>query len=159
MEWNGPPVIPGLNLPETPLLPGPVLALPKGELPSYKPLVVPPSVLRPPPGIEGINTTDEPPGEEEKDTESSDIPLSKTTLPPLPPEAQMIEVPFTDMEVPMPSTIIMTTAVTTAFISVGATLVATSLFKYIVMVTKPVIKTVWNKLTKKKQDQEISSPK
>ena len=156
MEWNGPPVLPGLELPEAPQLPGPVLALPKAEMPYYTPLVVPPSVLRPPPGIEGIDTYDEPPGEKDKDAESSDIPLSKTTLPPLPQEAQMIEVPFTDIEVPMPSTIIMTTAVTTAFISVGATLVATSLFKYIVMIMKPVIKTTWNKLTKKKQGPETS---
>ena len=43
----------------------------------------------------------------------------------------------------------MTTAATTAFISVAATLTATSLFKYIVIL-KPVFKQTWNKLTKKK---------
>ena len=152
MEWEGPPLLPSIQLPEAVGLPGPVLSLPKAKMPQYTPLVVPPSVLRPPPGIEGINTEDEAP-------KSTTPPIVTPTLPPIPsppPEAQIVDVPFTDIEVPMPSTIIMTTAVTTAFISVGATLVATSLFKYIVMVMKPVIKITWNKLTKKKQDQEIS---
>lgn len=78
----------------------------------------------------------------------------KATTPPIPPEAQIIEVPFTDLEVPMPSTIIMTTAITTAFISVAATLMATSLFKYIVMVSKPIMKQAWNKITKKKNQKD-----
>ncbi len=51
----------------------------------------------------------------------------------------------------MPTTTIMTTAATTAFISVAATLTATSLFKYIVMILKPVFKQTWSKLTKKKE--------
>lgn len=151
MEWVGPPLLPSLNLPEAPGLPEPILSIPRAQLPTYKPLVVPPSVLRPPPGIEGLDTSDEAP----KNDPVTPKPTSPT-LPPLPSEAQIIDVPFTDIEVPMPSTIIMTTAVTTAFISVGATLIATSLFKYIVMISKPVIKQAWNKLTKKKQLQETS---
>ena len=51
----------------------------------------------------------------------------------------------------MPSTTIMTTAATTAVIGVTATLTATSLFKYIVMVLKPVFKQAWNKITKKRR--------
>ena len=151
MEWANPPQLPFINLPEGPGLPAPVLSVPRAELPYYKPLVVPPSVLRPPPGIKGINDSDKAPDKE------AVKPISTApTLPPLPPEAQIVEVPFTDVEVPMPSTIIMTTAVTTAFISVGATLIATSLFKYIVMIAKPVFKQAWNKLTKSKQVQETS---
>ncbi len=121
-------------------MPEAVLEVPRAQLPSYKPLVVPPNTLRPPPGIEGINTEEEPP----KDTEA------KPVKPALPPEAQIVEIPFTDIEVPMPTTTIMTTAATTAFISVAATLTATSLFKYIVMILKPVFKQTWNKITKKK---------
>lgn len=151
MEWAEPPTFPSLMVPEAPGLPGPMLGLPQADLPSYKPLVVPPSALRPPPGIEGINNSDEPP-EKEATTTKPEPP----TTPPIPPEAQIVEIPFTDVEVPMPSTIIMTTAVTTAFISVGATLIATSLFKYIVMISKPIIKQAWNKLTKKKQEEKPS---
>jgi hypothetical protein len=116
-------------------MPAPVLSVPKADLPSYKPIVVPPSDLRPPPGIKGKGS--------EKES-------SKPTKPNLPKEAQIVDIPFTDISVPMPTTTIMTTAATTAFISVGATLTATSLFKYIVMILKPVFKQTWSKLTKKK---------
>ena len=51
----------------------------------------------------------------------------------------MIDVPFVDQEIPMPSTEIMTAAATTAVISVAATLTATSIFKYLVMVMKPFL--------------------
>ena len=149
MEWEGPPVLPSLDLPEAIKLPVPIFEVPKGELPSYKPLVVPPSVLRPPPGIEGINTTEEPPTEETKEVKPTPPQIKTPPIPKLPPEAQIVEIPFTDIEVPMPSTTIMTTAATTAFISVAATLTATSLFKYLVMLFKPIFKQTWNKITKK----------
>ena len=152
MEWANPPALPSLIIPNAPEMPGAVLEVPRATLPYYKPLVVPPSNLKPPPGIRGNNKDESPDKESTKPTTPPVTPFK----PPLPPEAQIIEVPFTELEVPMPSTIIMTTAVTTAFISVGATLVATSMFKYIVMVMKPVFKQVWNKLTKNKQVQETS---
>ena len=132
--WSDPPLLPSLTLPAAPELPQAVLEVPRAKLPSYKPLVVPPSDLRPPPGIKGENQDKAP-----DKTKSS-----------LPPEAQIVEIPFMDIEVPMPTTTIMTTAATTAFISVAATLTATSLFKYLVMVFKPVFKQTWSKLTKKK---------
>ena len=129
-------------------MPPPILEVPRAELPSYKPLVVPPNTLQPPPGIEGIEVGDEPPQKEEKATSKKQPTKPNIDLPP---EAQIVEIPFTDIEVPMPTTTIMTTAATTAFISVAATLTATSLFKYLVMVMKPIMKTTWNKLTKKKE--------
>ena len=129
-------------------MPPPILEVPRAELPSYKPLVVPPNTLQPPPGIEGIEVGDEPPQKEEKATAKKQPTKPNINLPP---EAQIVEIPFTDIEVPMPTTTIMTTAATTAFISVAATLTATSLFKYLVMVMKPIMKTTWNKLTKKKE--------
>lgn len=152
MEWADPPVMPSLRLPEAPQLPGPILEVPRADLPSYRPLVVPPSVLKPPPGIEGINTTDEAPSEETKEVKSTPPQVKTPPIPELPPEAQIVEIPFTDIEVPLPSATIMTTAATTAFISVAATLTATSLFKYLVMLFKPIFKQTWNKITKKKQD-------
>ena len=150
--WIDPPVIPYLAIPEAPFMPPPILEVPRAELPSYKPLVVPPNTLQPPPGIQGINIGDEPPqeeGQKEQKTGSKKQPAKPNID--LPPEAQIVEIPFTDIEVPMPTTTIMTTAATTAFISVAATLAATSLFKYLVMVMKPIMKTTWNKLTKKKE--------
>ena len=88
--WTEPPVLPSLTLPEAPLMPPPVLEVPRAELPRYKPLVVPPNTLRPPPGIDGINTEDEPPKEKAKPVQP--------TKPALPEEAQIVEIPFTDIE-------------------------------------------------------------
>ena len=144
MDLGEPPVLPSLRLPEPLVLPRPVLDVPRADLPSYKPLVVPPNTLRPPPGIDGINTGDDPPKEE-----------PKIIKPNIPPEAQIVEIPFTDIEVPMPTTTIMTTAATTAAISVAATLTATSVFKWLVTIIKPIIKQAWSKLTKKKE-QKVS---
>lgn len=132
--WIDPPSFPSLTLPEAPGMPAPILEVPRAKIPSYKPLIVPPSNLRPPPGIRGNN--------EDKQPDKTKLPKAK--------EVQMVDVPFMDMEVPMPSTEIMTAAATTAVISVAATLTATSLFKYLVMAMKPVIKQAWSKLTKKK---------
>ena len=152
MEWAKPPELPSLMLPEAPNLPIPILEVPTADLPSYRPLVVPPNTLRPPPGIEGINSD---PESEEEDSNTNTS--STTTKPNIPPEAQIIQVPFTDIEVPMPTTTIMTTAATTAFISVAATLAATSLFKYLVMLMKPIFKQAWNKMTKKAGSSNSSS--
>ena len=142
MEWANPPKLPSLNLPAAPNLPIPILEVPQADVPSYRPLVVPPNTLRPPPGIEGINTDPAPEAETKTPTPAKPQPIT-------PPEAQIVEIPFTDIEVPMPTTTIMTTAATTAFISVGATLIGQSLFKYLVTLFKPIIKTAWSKLKKK----------
>ena len=156
MEWVNPPQLPSLNLPEAFVLPIPILEVPQADIPSYEPLVVPPNTLRPPPGIEGINS--DPAPEKEATTSKTTTPKSATYTPPIiPPEAQIIEVPFTDIEVPMPTTTIMTTAATTAFISVAATLAGTSLFKYLVMIIKPILKQAWNKMTKKVGSSNSSS--
>ena len=145
MEWEAVPSFPNLVLPDAPLLPDAVLEVPRASLPSYKPLVAPPSTLRPPIGIEPIDVKEKPPTTETK----APVPIPIST-PNIPPEVQIIEVPFTDIEVPMPTTPIMTTAATTAFISVAATLVGQSLFKQLVMLFKPIIKQTWSKLAKKK---------
>ena len=152
MEWVEPPKLPSLLLPNAPNLPIPILEVPRADIPSYRPLVVPPNTLRPPPGIEGINSD---PESEEEDSNTNTS--STTTKPNIPPEAQIIQVPFTDIEVPMPTTTIMTTAATTVFISVAATLAATSLFKYLVMLMKPIFKQAWNKMTKKAGSSNSSS--
>lgn len=141
MEWEEVPGFPGLVLPEAPLLPDAVLEVPRASLPFYQPLVAPPSTLRPPIGINPIDT---------KEKASTSKTKTQISTPYVPPEAQIIGVPFTDIEVPMPTTTIMTTAATTAFISVAATLLGQSLFKYLVMLFKPIIKQAWSKLTKKK---------
>ena len=119
--------LPPQVLPQVPPLPRPNLDLPKADLPSFTPMLVPSGALRGPTGRE----------EEEEDNE------------PTPAEVQRVNVPFTDITVPVPQEEIMVTAATTAFISVAATLTATSLFKHCVKVFKPLFMQLAKRIQKK----------
>jgi hypothetical protein len=138
MDFPEFPDFPSLVLPDAPVLPEPVLEVPRAQVPTYKPLVVPPSDLRPPPGVKG---------EDGKEKEPKPQPK---TLPIKNPDINYVQVPMIDQEIPLPSPEILATAGTTAVVSVAATLTATSMFKYLVMVFKPVLKQTWSKLTKKR---------
>ena len=143
MDLGEPPVIPSITLPEPIKLPRPVLEVPSVELPRYKPLVVPPSDLRPPPGVKGKPI-------EGKSSSPQQTPSSS-------PEVKYIKLPVLDKEIPVPSQEILVTAVSTATVSVAATLTATAVFKQLVSVFKPLIKTAWTKITKKKDLSNSSS--
>ena len=145
MNLGEPPVLPVLRLPEPPQLPRPVLEVPRATLPSYKPLVVPPNNLRPPPGIKSSEPSDE---------RSEPQPKKPPVTPPIPPptpQVRYLDVPGTDLEVPLPSNEILVTAGTTATVSVLATLTATAVFKRTVQVLKPIIKKL---LTRKSKNGE-----
>ena len=106
MDLGAPPVLPVLRLPEPPLLPRPVLEVPRATLPTYKPLVVPPSDLRPPPGVRGINS-------EEKSKEKpapKPVPPPPPKPPPVPAQVRYVDIPGTDLTVPLPSNEILATA-------------------------------------------------
>ncbi len=98
------------------------IPLPTANVPSYKPLVVPPSDLEAPEGVEG----------EAKETEETGI--------------RNVDIPFTNYQVPLPENEILITASTTAVVSVAATLTATAAFKWVVTAMKPIIKTTIKKL-------------
>ena len=119
--------LPPQLLPQVPPLPRPNLDAPKAVLPSFKPMLVPSGALRGPTGTE----------EDEEDNEAT------------PAEVQRVNVPFTDITVPVPQEEIMVTAATTAFISVAATLTATSLFKHCVKVFKPLFMQLAKRIQKK----------
>ena len=53
MDLGEPPALPYMALPEPPVLPVPILEVPDAHVPSYKPIVVPPSALKAPPGVKG----------------------------------------------------------------------------------------------------------
>ena len=114
-------------IPNVPDLPRPILDAPTADLPSFKPMLVPSGALRGPTGTEEEETDDEPTAA----------------------EVQRVNVPFTDITVPIPQEEIMVTAATTAFISVAATLTATSLFKHCVKVFKPIIMQLAKRIQKK----------
>ena len=145
MDLGEPPLLPYMSLPEALDLPVPILEVPKADIPSYKPIVVPPADLKAPPGVKG------------KPLEGKQPNTPTTNKPPKAPEVDYITVPIIDKEVPVPSQEILVTAVSTATVSVAATLTATAVFKHIVSLAKPIIKTAWTKITKKKKDSSSSS--
>ena len=151
MDLGAPPVLPVLRLPEPPLLPSPVLEVPRATLPSYKPLVVPPNDLRPPPGVKGTTQSDK-----KKEEKPKPKPPPPPKPPPIPSQVRYVDVPGTDLTVPLPSNEILATATTTATVSVAATLTATAVFKRTVSVLKPIIKKLLTKKKKNAQDKELS---
>ena len=115
-------VIPPVKTYETISIP-----LPTADVPSYIPLVVPPSDLEAPEGVQA----------EAKDEPEAGL--------------RKVDIPFTDIKMPVPENEILVTAGTTAVVSVAATLTATAAFKWAVTAMKPILKTTWKKLSQKNQ--------
>ena len=110
------------------------IPLPKADVPSYVPLVVPPS-----------------------DLEAQDPPKSTTSeKEPEAPGIRQIDIPFTDVQMPLPENEILVTATTTAVVSVAATLTATAAFKWVVTAMKPILKIAWKKIRSLKGSQKVS---
>ena len=103
------------------------IPLPTGNVPFYKPLVVPPSDLRRPEGVQA---------EASENVETG---------------IRNVNIPLLDFKVPLPENEILITASTTAVVSVAATLTATAAFKWVVTALKPILKTTWKKLNQKSQ--------
>ena len=101
--------------------------LPTADVPSYIPMVVPPSDLEAPEGVQA---------------EASDEPEQGL---------RKVDIPFTDFKMPVPENEILVTAGTTAVVSVAATLTATAAFKWAVTAMKPILKTAWKKLSQRKK--------
>ena len=108
------------------------IPLPTADIPFYIPLVVPPSDLEAPEGVEA----------EAKDEPEQGL--------------RKVDIPFTDFKMPVPENEILVTAGTTAVVSVAATLTATAAFKWAVTAMKPILKTAWKKISRSKEPQEVS---
>ena len=119
--------LPNPKLPIAPVIPRVNLDIPTAEIPTYKPIVVPPSDLRPPDGVKTETKEEQPTGIRE------------------------VKLPVINRKVPLPENEILITASTTAVVSVAATLTATAAFKWVVTVMKPILKTAWKKLSQKKK--------
>ena len=138
-----PPIFPSINLPtqilpNPPILPKPILEIPRAQAPTYMPMIAPPDELRPPVGVpkEG----EEEVTEDEKTQTKQENPL---------PEVRRVNIPWTDIEIPVPKEEIVATAATTAAVYVVATLTATSLFNYLVKIFKPVFMQAVKRIQKK----------
>ena len=119
--------IPRISIPSIEKIETISIPLPTADVPFYKPLVVPPSDLREPEGVEAEAS-------EEADT-----------------GIRNVNIPIIDFQVPLPENEILITASTTAVVSVAATLTATAAFKWVVTAMKPILKTTWKKLSQKSQ--------
>ena len=135
-DFSGPPVFPSISIPdqvipEAPNLPRAILELPRGEAPSYMPMLSPPEDLKPPVGVAK---------EGEEDAKEK---------PPPPPEVRKITIPWINHDLPVPKEEIVVAAGMTAVVSVVATLTATSLFNQVVKLLKPVFMQLAKRIQKK----------
>jgi hypothetical protein len=161
-----PPIVPSLSIPKPPDLPAPVLEIPKAELPSYRPVFIPPAA-----SADTLPVQVETPAkraEPERETQQNLQQLVKEALrqaqaapsvrrvapsvqavpEPSAAEVTTVVVPGTNVKIPVPKAEILSAAATTSVISVGATLAATSMFKRLVQIFKPTFKAVAARIQK-----------
>ena len=125
-------LIPTPNLPKPIDLPRIDLKPPSARIPSYRPMVIPPSDLEAPEEVEP----------------------EKTTAQPEPPK---LKIPVLDIQMPIPEAAVVVTAVTTAVVAVATTTITQSLFEPI---KKKVQKQLQAKVNKwKEKRKKDSSPK
>ena len=125
--------IPSIDIPNPQQIETISIPLPTADVPSYTPMVVPPSDLEAPEGVQA---------------EANDEPEQGL---------RKVDIPFTDFKMPVPENEILVTAGTTAVVSVAATLTATAAFKWAVTAMKPILKTAWKKISRSKEHQKVSS--
>ena len=117
--------IPTISIPPIEKIETISIPLPTADVPSYIPMVVPPSDLEAPEGVQA----------EAKDEPEAGL--------------RKVDIPFTDFKMPVPENEILVTAGTTAVVSVAATLTATAAFKWAVTAMKPILKTAWKKISQR----------
>ena len=119
--------IPRVTLPKALDIPQIYFKPPTATVPSYKPMIVPPCDLEPPEEVEKEETKEEQP------------------------EPPSLKIPVIDIQVPIPETAVVVTAVTTAVVAVATTSVTQSLFEPI---KKKVQKQLQAKVNKWKENQK-----
>ena len=119
--------IPRAKLPKALDIPQMYLRQPTADVPAYKPMVIPPSDLEAPEGVQS----------EEKKEEQ--------------PEPPSLKIPIIDIQMPLPETAVVVTAVTTAVIAVTTTTITQSLFEPI---KKKVQKQLQAKVNKWKENRQ-----
>ena len=121
-------ILPRPNLPKSLDIPQMYLRQPTADVPAFRPIVVPPADLERPEETEA----------EEKETTET-------------PEAPTLKIPVIDIQMPIPETAVVVTAVTTAVIAVTTTTVTQSLFEPI---KKKVQKQLQAKVNKWKENRK-----
>ena len=129
--------IPRANLPKALDIPQIYFRPPTADVPAYKPMIVPPSDLERPEETEAETTTEEP-------------------------EAPKLKIPVLDIQMPIPETAVVVTAVTTAVVAVATTSITQTLFEPIKKKVQKQLQAKvnkWKENRKKKKDSSENSKK
>ena len=118
--------IPSADLPKALDIPQLYLRQPTADVPAYKPMVIPPADLEAPPETKPEESTEQP-------------------------EPPKLQIPVLDIQMPIPETAVVVTAVTTAVVAVATTSVTQTLFEPI---KKKVQKQLQAKVNKWKENQK-----
>ena len=128
--------LPRPNLPKALDIPQMYLRQPTADVPAFRPMVIPPADLERPEETEA----------EEKETTET-------------PEQPTLKIPVIDIQMPIPETAVVVTAVTTAVIAVTTTTVTQSLFEPIKKKVQKQLQAKvnkWKENRKKKKDSSES---
>ena len=126
--------IPKANLPKALDIPQIYFRPPTADVPAYKPMIVPPADLERPKDTEAEPTTEEP-------------------------EPPKLQIPVLDIQMPIPETAVVVTAVTTAVVAVATTSITQSLFEPIKKKVQKQLQAKvnkWKENRKKKKDSSKS---
>ncbi len=129
------PEIPSEPIIDPPEFPEVILSVPKGLVPHYPAIYIPPNDLRPPPGVK----------EEEKKEEQ-----------PPPPK---LKIPRIDIEIPLPTTAVVMTATYAAVAAVATTTLATPFFDTIKKIVQKFLQKKidkWKENRKKRKDSSTN---
>ena len=126
--------LPRPNLPKALDIPQMYFKPPTADVPAFRPIVVPPADLERPEETEAT---------EEEKTET--------------PEAPTLKIPVIDIQMPIPETAVVVTAVTTAVIAVTTTTVTQSLFEPIKKKVQKQLQAKVNKWKEQRKKKKESS--
>ena len=126
--------VPRANLPKAIDLPTIDFKPPSARIPSYKPMVIPPSDLEAPEEVEPEETTEQP-------------------------EPPSLKIPVLDIKMPIPEAAVVVTAVTTAVVAVATTTVTQSLFEPIKKKVQKQLQAKVNKWKEKRKKESSESSK
>ena len=127
--------IPRATLPKPLDIPQIYFRPPTADVPAYKPMIVPPADLERPEATEAEETTEEP-------------------------EPPSLKIPVLDIQMPIPETAVVVTAVTTAVVAVATTSVTQTLFEPIKKKVQKQLQAKvnkWKENRKKKKDSSKNS--
>ena len=125
--------LPRARLPKALDIPQMYLRQPTADVPAFRPIVIPPADLERP---EGTKKADDQKTEE--------------------PEAPKLQIPVIDIEMPIPETAVVVTAVTTAVVAVATTSVTQSLFEPIKKKVQKQLQAKVNKWKEKRKKKKES---